>query len=136
MKYWTEDEVRDYLPRLKALLGIVRRATDLAVHSRTNGHGLVPGARPAPTAVSSTTEDREPPPAPLAIDAHTAMAEIEALDIVLRDPARGLVDFPFLHQSGREVLLCWQEGEDDLGWWHLPEDGFAGRRPLPVPPEL
>jgi hypothetical protein len=27
-------------------------------------------------------------------------------------------------------LLCWLENEDTIGWWHLPEHGFAGRRPL------
>jgi hypothetical protein len=31
------------------------------------------------------------------------------------------------------VQLCWQLGEDDLGWWHFPDEGFAGRHPLPLP---
>jgi hypothetical protein len=65
-----------------------------------------------------------------------ALAELEARGIVVRDLQRGLVDFPSRHPGGREVLLCWQLGEPDLAWWHLPEDGFAGRRPLPLPPEL
>jgi hypothetical protein len=68
-------------------------------------------------------------------DVKEALAELEEQGIVLRDPDRGLIDFRALH-SGREVLLCWQLGEEGLGWWHLPEDGFAGRRPLPLPPEL
>jgi hypothetical protein len=58
------------------------------------------------------------------------------MGIILRDLDRGLVDFPSLHPSGTVVQLCWQLGEEKLGWWHLPEDGFAGRRPLPVPPEI
>lgn len=151
LKYWTEDEVRVYLPRLRLLLGVLQRAADLGVRARTNGHSQVPGAtRPAPdggaaagkggagSGDAAAVPGAEPvdPPAPPAIDARTALAEIEALDIVLRDPKRGLVDFPCLHPSGREVLLCWLSGEDDLGWWHLPEEGFAGRRPLPLPPEL
>lgn len=41
-----------------------------------------------------------------------------------------LVDFPALLE-GREVLLCWLEGETDLGWYHEPAHGFAGRRRLP-----
>lgn len=40
-----------------------------------------------------------------------------------------LVDFP-AEYGGREVLLCWTEGEERIGWWHLPESGFAGRRPI------
>lgn len=40
-----------------------------------------------------------------------------------------LLDFPAV-VSGQEVLLCWLEGDRDLGWYHEPELGFAGRRPL------
>jgi hypothetical protein len=39
------------------------------------------------------------------------------------------LDFPAV-VDGRTVLLCWLEGETAIGWWHLPEHGFAGRRPL------
>lgn len=40
-----------------------------------------------------------------------------------------LVDFP-AEYGGREVLLCWTEGEERIGWYHLPDAGFAGRRPV------
>ncbi len=40
-----------------------------------------------------------------------------------------LVDFPALAADG-VVLLCWREGEDRIGWYHDPDAGFAGRRPL------
>ncbi len=59
-------------------------------------------------------------------------AGLEALrerEIVLRDLDKGLVDFPSL-RGGREVYLCWEEGEDEIGFWHEPDAGFAGRRPL------
>ena len=39
------------------------------------------------------------------------------------------LDFPAV-VDGRTILLCWLEGESSIGWWHLPEHGFAGRRPL------
>ena len=42
----------------------------------------------------------------------TRMIELRELDVVLRDLDRGLLDFPSL-RDGREVYLCWQEGEDD-----------------------
>jgi hypothetical protein len=42
-----------------------------------------------------------------------------------------LLDFP-ARLNGETVLLCWLEGEDELGWYHKPEHGFAGRRALPV----
>jgi len=38
-----------------------------------------------------------------------------------------LLDFPS-ELAGEPVLLCWLEGERELGWYHAPEYGFAGRR--------
>jgi hypothetical protein len=58
-----------------------------------------------------------------------ATTQLEALDIVLRDPRRGLVDFPTI-RDGDEVYLCWQLDEQQVAWWHEPEAGFAGRQPL------
>ena len=50
-------------------------------------------------------------------------------DIQIKGLAPALVDFPA--RSGEDlVLLCWREGEDAIGWFHRPEDGFAGRRPV------
>jgi len=40
-----------------------------------------------------------------------------------------LVDFP-AHYKGRDVLLCWTEGEERIGWYHSPDTGFSGRRPV------
>jgi hypothetical protein len=64
------------------------------------------------------------------VELSRAVGELEAVDIVLRDFERGLVDFPAL-RDGQEVYLCWLvEEEDEIGFWHEPETGFAGRRPL------
>lgn len=38
-----------------------------------------------------------------------------------------LIDFPSSLQ-GRDVLLCWLEGEPELAWYHPAETGFMGRR--------
>jgi hypothetical protein len=51
------------------------------------------------------------------------------LGIVLRDPETGLIDFPS-RREGQPVFLCWRLGEDRVGFWHGPDSGFAGRRPL------
>ena len=59
----------------------------------------------------------------------TVLLELREAEVVLRDLDRGLVDFPAL-RDGREIYLCWEEGEDEIGFWHEPEAGFAGRRPL------
>jgi hypothetical protein len=41
-----------------------------------------------------------------------------------------LLDFPS-QLNGEPVLLCWLEGERELGWYHKPAHGFAGRRVIP-----
>ncbi|HEY2636224.1 MAG TPA: DUF2203 domain-containing protein [Solirubrobacteraceae bacterium] len=58
-----------------------------------------------------------------------ATQELSGVDVVVRDPIRGLVDFPAL-RDGAEVYLCWLVDEDEVAYWHAPEAGFAGRRPL------
>jgi hypothetical protein len=63
------------------------------------------------------------------VELQRALAELQGMEVVLRDLDRGLLDFPSLRE-GQEVYLCWQEGEDEIGWWHEPEAGFAGRHPL------
>ena len=52
----------------------------------------------------------------------------EGLD--LKGIAPLLLDFP-AQLNGADVLLCWLEGERELRWYHKPEHGFAGRRPIP-----
>jgi hypothetical protein len=63
------------------------------------------------------------------LELRDSMIELRELEVVLRDLDRGLLDFPSL-RDGQEVYLCWQEGEDTIGFWHEPGAGFAGRRPL------
>ena len=53
--------------------------------------------------------------------------ELTAIGVELKDPARGLVDFPAMFEN-REILLCWQLGEPTIEYWHETSGGFAGRR--------
>lgn len=55
--------------------------------------------------------------------------QIKNLGVVLKDAEKGLCDFPHLRQ-GKVVYLCWQLGEENIGYWHDIEAGFAGREPL------
>ena len=58
-----------------------------------------------------------------------ALRELQEMDIVLRDLDRGLVDFPSVRED-REVYLCWEEGEEEIGYWHELDAGHAGRQSL------
>jgi hypothetical protein len=63
------------------------------------------------------------------LELRAALSSLQEAEVVLRDLDRGLVDFPAM-LDGREVYLCWVEGEDEIGFWHDLEEGFAGRQPL------
>lgn len=112
MRFWTVDEARAYLPRVRELLGVIRGVATGAARSGTNGHGPI-GAADA---------------------IQTSLEELRAGDIILRDAESGLIDFHARGADGVVYLLCWRDSDDDLAWWHLPEEGFAGRKPLPRDP--
>jgi hypothetical protein len=57
------------------------------------------------------------------------LERIQDWQIDLRDITTGLVDFPTVI-DGEDAFLCWRLGEPEVAWWHSPEDGFIGRRPL------
>lgn len=63
------------------------------------------------------------------LELRAALTRLQEAELVLRDLDRGLVDFPAL-RDGREVYLCWVEGEDEIRYWHDLEAGFGGREPL------
>ena len=62
----------------------------------------------------------------------TAIGELEEIGVQIKDLDLGLVDFPCRHPvTGEPVLLCWMVGENELGYWHGLDEGFAGRKQLP-----
>jgi hypothetical protein len=99
----------------------LERQEELDGHIRGNGGGIPP-AELADTAAEVERLEREL--------AHAVDALVD-LGVQVKDVDEGLVDFPSL-RHGETVLLCWKAGEDDVGYWHTVEDGFAGRRPLPL----
>lgn len=57
--------------------------------------------------------------------------QIDAAGAQVKSLEEGLLDFPAKH--GEEVvLLCWRLGEDEITYWHRLDEGFAGRKPLPL----
>jgi hypothetical protein len=63
------------------------------------------------------------------LELQRALGELQEMEIVLRDLERGLVDFPSMRE-GREIYLCWEEGETEIGFWHDADAGYGGRQPL------
>ena len=62
-------------------------------------------------------------------DLQETLKKFQDREIIIKDLARGLVDFPALI-NGREVFLCWESDEDDIEFWHEIDSGYAGRERL------
>lgn len=50
--------------------------------------------------------------------------------VQLKSIEDGIVDFPARRANGETVCLCWQDNERTVSWWHSPETGWSGRRPI------
>jgi hypothetical protein len=55
--------------------------------------------------------------------------QIQAHGVQIKDLDVGLLDFPWLRED-EVVLLCWRLGEEEIGYWHGMDEGYAGRKPL------
>ena len=97
------------------------RQEELEGRIRGNGGGIPP-ATLAAAAAEVESEARE-----LA----RVIDEINEHGAQVKDIDEGLIDFPAL-SGGETVLLCWKLGEDEIRYWHTLEDGFAGRREVPL----
>ena len=59
----------------------------------------------------------------------SVLLEFHTREIQVKDLDRGLVDFPAM-MGGNEVFLCWEQGEEDIEFWHELDAGYAGRERL------
>ena len=129
-KYFTLDEARGHVPWLAQLFADLKplraRAQELggetrALEQRIGSNG------------GSTTRERLDQQRALFEEVAAQINEkadaISEKGILVKGVAPGLVDFPSLRE-GREVYLCWREGEAQIDFWHEVDTGFAGRQPL------
>ena len=119
--FYDIDAANARIPELREILALLR--DQLAELARLRDDSLTPDldeavARRIQLRISGIVDQM-----------HASVARIDAWSITLRDIGTGLIDFPALG-NGRQVCLCWQLGEDDVGWWHELSAGFAGRLPL------
>jgi len=56
--------------------------------------------------------------------------ELENLGVILRSAYDGIVDFPTVMRD-QAAYYCWKMGELDVGHWHLPNETYSQRMPLP-----
>jgi len=114
------------IDQAKAQLAALRPALDEIIELRADTAELQMALRGGP----STTLGGLP-------EFKAAQARLDELISALTDgevQVKGiaplLLDFP-AELDGEAVLLCWLEGDPELGWYHRADLGFLGRRPLP-----
>ena len=113
--------VEEMVRERRALADAQQRQEELTTRIRGNGGGIEP----------SLVGELEAEVQRRAAGVAHCIRGIDALGAQVKDLDTGLIDFPAIRQ-GEIVLLCWQLGEDEIRYWHTVEDGFAGRRPLPL----
>ena len=121
-RHFTVEEANALLGRLKPLLRELRDARDVLTDS--DAHELLSEAAPGNGGGSQGRKVGE-----AFLEVRRLLTEVNEIGIVVRDVDRGLVDFP-AQIGGREVYLCWELGEDEVGFWHDLETGYRGRQPL------
>jgi hypothetical protein len=132
MRHFTPDEANAELEQVRPLVeqlvaerqehtAALERQEELERKIRGNGGGIPPAELASATAEVDAVARR------LA----KLVDEITVHGVQVKDLDTGLIDFPAL-RGDETVLLCWQLGENEIGWWHRVDDGFEGRRPLPL----
>jgi hypothetical protein len=121
-RHYTLEEARTLLPwvveRLAAMRAARERLTDAELRRALSEHAPANGGGGPGRQVGEAF-----------LELRAGAAALERREIVLRDLDRGLIDFPAL-RDGREVYLCWIDGETDIAFWHELDAGFAGRREI------
>lgn len=116
------------------MLPLVRRIVEDAVRDYVRWQDRVREFELA--SVRSTIDNPDPIAAELELDVQrlaesidSYVHEIRQLGVQMKSIDTGIVDFP-AEMDGRQFLLCWRLGEESIEFWHEPEAGFSGRKPL------
>lgn len=62
---------------------------------------------------------------------YQSVEDLEKTGVVVKSIEQGLLDFPS-KRFDEEVWLCWKYGEKEIKFWHAKNEGFMGRKPIPI----
>ena len=121
-KHYTRDEARALLPQVRRWLEQLNRLRqDLARFDKRLSGLAGPGNDVGGETVNGWIR--------ALADVQAILTGFQRRRIFVKDLSRGLVDFPAII-GGKEVFLCWEQGEEDIEFWHELDAGFAGRERL------
>lgn len=121
-KHYTREEARALLPDIRNWLGKMRELTHRIQKTEQRLSSLLQAGQDLGGETVNTMV-RE------MADLKSFLLEFQKRQIFIKDVERGLLDFPAII-GGKEVFLCWEEGEDDIEFWHDIDSGYAGRERL------
>ncbi len=124
-RLFTLEEANALLPQLRALLTELRQAVEelIALESAAEPSGEV--RRNGHHTGGDTVERQRR----LQGSVTRLVGEVQALEVELKDPRTGLIDFSS-RRDGQVVHLCWKLDEPEVAFWHPLDTGFAGRQPI------
>ena len=122
-KHFSVEEARALLPELRQIFQDAHRRRDLVhkAHENLGEHLQKTGGDLGGPGVTGMLADW--------LQMNQQLRRLKELGVVIKDFDRGLLDFPHLRE-GREVFLCWELDEDDIGFWHDIDTGYGGRERL------
>ncbi|RME95467.1 MAG: DUF2203 family protein [Verrucomicrobia bacterium] len=119
-RHYTVAEANALLPQVRAWLREIREIVTLLSHLGERVDRWIDSGRDAGGAEVEHLVRRW-------VQAAQLSDELGRREILVKDLERGLVDFPAF-VGGREVFLCWEEGEEEVRFWHDLDAGYAGRQ--------
>jgi hypothetical protein len=121
-RHYTLDEARELLPQVREWLDKLEELrTELRDHDQLLSERMEDGADQGGEDVNAWVKCMG--------EMKSTLWEFLQREIQVKDIERGLVDFPAFVE-GKEVFLCWEKCEADIGFWHDLDAGYAGRREL------
>ena len=131
MKFFSPDRANALIPKVVPLVDeLLAKRRELAIKLLESDPALQHAERPQAPRLAGVRSPFPPPVfGELKIEIHRLIQRIESLGCIVKDIDLGLVDFPS-SRDGDPIYLCWKFGEPIVAYWHGPEEGFAGRRPL------
>jgi hypothetical protein len=121
-KHYTLDEARALLPIVRQWLEqLAQRSADLDKQEKRLSALMLPGCDLGGASVNRWVNTLA--------DVQELLSEFFRREIQIKDLDRGLIDFPAI-VGDKEVFLCWEQGEENIEFWHDLDSGYAGRERL------
>jgi hypothetical protein len=126
-RLFTVSEVNALIPRLEIIMGKLQRH-GLVLREQLNELAHAMGQAADEITTADLLELR-PELRPVVGAVDELLRQVESHGGTLKGIDLGLVDF-LGEVDGEVVLLCWQYGEKEVGFYHSLDGGFAGRKPI------